>query len=345
MRSLSHAVLSFGIGLGGITASGPGRAEGAGAGPSKAPPAPSVEAPLAQGGDAALRTVEARRRYQEGNAAMKLRQWQKAHDAYLAAWTQRPHWQVAGSLGQVELKLGRHRDAALHLALFLRDARDVPPEEMKHVREWLEQARAKVSVVTIGGAPSGTEIFIDGLKVGQAPFQEELYVEPGKHVVAGRLGSCTATSEVELVAGGSRDVALRCAAPEPARPGQVIASPALVPANESLDARRASSRSTALLIAGSSVTVAALGLGITSVAMFTARGNQAKENHETSSGPNATAEASFKNVAVWSFVVAGIAGGSTIFYQMNREKSSRPPVQGSLFVGPTGGAAVLSGEF
>lgn len=336
--------MGFGIGLGGIAASGPGRAEGASAAPS-ALPAKAVEASKAEAFDSALRTVEARRRYQEGNAAMKLHQWQKAYDAYLAAWRQRPHWQVAGSLGQVELKLAKNRDAAGHLALFLRDAKDVPREEMKHVREWLEQARAKVSVVTIGGVPAGADIFIDGLEVGKAPLHEELYVEPGKHFVEGRLGQCAATSEVELVAGGSKDVVLRCALPEGARTRDMTTAKAATPANEPLAPKQASSKSTALLIAGSSVTVAALGLGVASVVLFTARGNQAKESHEPASGPNAKAEATFKNVAVWSFVVAGLAGGSTIFYQMSREKSSRSPVTGSLFVGPTGGAAVLGGEF
>lgn len=346
MRSLSPVVVSFGIGLGALTASGLGHAQSAGVKPSKVLPASSAEAPPAgEGEDTALRTAEARRRYQEGNAAMKLHQWQKAYDAYLAAWRQRPHWQVAGSLGQVELKLARNRDAALHLALFLREAKDVPPEEMKRVREWLEQARAKVSVLKIDGAPIGAEILIDGLKVGQAPLREEVIVEPGKHLVEGRLGQCAATSEVEIAAGGAKDVALRCVIPEAARSNGVVAAPAVVPADRSPGAKPSSVGPTAILIAGSSVTVAALGLGFTSIALFTAQGNRAKEKHETTSGPNATAEASFKSVAVWSFVVAGLVGGGTLVYQLKREKSSRLPVRGSLFVGPTGGAAVLQGEF
>ncbi len=346
MRSQSPFVVSFGVVLVGIAASGTGRAQPPPAAPPRVLPAPRVEAPkAAESDDSALRTAEARRRYQEGNAAVKLHQWQKAYDAYLAAWRQKPHWQVAGSLGQVELKLGKNRDAALHLSLFLREAKDVPPEEMKHVREWLEQARTKIAVLTIGGAPPGAEILLDGLKVGQAPLREEVYVEPGKHVVEGRLGQCAATSEVDLAAGSAKDVALRCASPESARLGGVAASPAVAPADAPLGAKRSSARSTAILIAGSGVTAAALGLGIASVAVFTARGNQAKEKHEAASGPDAKAEATFKSVAFWSFVTAGVAGAGTIIYQVKREKSSRPPVRGNLFVGPTGGAAVLQGEF
>jgi PEGA domain len=345
MRSQSVLVVSFGVVLVGIAVSGAGRAQPPSAAPPKAP-APRVEATkAAEGDDSALRTAEARRRYQEGNAAVKIHLWQKAYDAYLAAWRLRPHWQVAGSLGQVELKLGKSRDAALHLSLFLREAQDVPPEEMKRVSEWLDQARNKIAVLTIGGAPSGAEILLDGLKVGQAPLREEVYVEPGKHVVEGHLGQCAATSEVDLAAGSAREVALRCASPGAARPGDVTASLSSAPADAPLGAKRSSLAPTAPLIVGSSVTAAALGLGIASIALFTARGNKAEANHENASGANTRAEATFKNVAVWSFVTAGLVGAGTILYQVKREKSSRPPVRGDLFVGPAGGTVVLQGEF
>lgn len=184
--------MSVGIGLGGLLL--PGRVD--------AQP-PGADAPVAEigKGDPALRTVEARRRYQEGNAAMKLHQWQRAYEAYLAAWRQRPHWQIAGSLGEVELELGKYRDSADHLALFLREA------------------------------------------------------------------------------------------------------------------------------------------------LFTAKGSKARESHESASGPDAAAEASFKSVAVWSFVAAGLVGGGTLAYELTRKRPGRPPMRGSVVVGPAGGAAMLQGEF
>lgn len=347
MRSLSPVVIGLGIGLGGITAPGLVQGQPANARAPSAALAARAEEPsvAASGGDAALRTVEARRRYQEGNAAMKLHQWQKAYDAYHAAWRQKQHWQIAGSLGQVELKLAKHRDAALHLAVFLREAKDVPPEEMKRVREWLEQAKAKVAVLTIEAAPPGSEILLDGLKIGQAPLREEVYVEPGKHLVEGRLGPCVATSEVELTAGHSKEIALRCAATPPAQSTGVLAPPRGAPVDESAGAKRYPPEREALLIAGTSVTVASLALGFTSIAIFTSKGSQARQNHEPASGPNATTEANFKSVALWGFVAAGIAGGGTILYQIKSEQPRRAPVKGSLFIGPTGGAAVVQGEF
>ena len=322
MRSWSTFILSVGIGLGGLSA------------PAYA------EAPSDGGGDAASRTVEARRRYQEGNAAMKLDQWERAHEAYLQAWRQRPHWQVAGSLGEVELLLGRFSDAANHLAFFLREAKDVSPEETERVRGWLAQARASASRVTVTTTPPGADVFLDGVEIGPALLREEVYVGPGKHVIAGRLGACASAESVELGAGQSREIALRCEPTTPDRKASVAA-----PAAGLAGPAPSSPQHRAILLAGVSVSAASLALGIGSVAVFTAKGRKAKENHESAAGPNAAAEASFKSVALWSFVAAGVVGGATVVYEITSSKSSRPPVRGSVVVGPTGAAAMLQGEF
>jgi hypothetical protein len=321
MRSWSSVIVSVGIGLGGITA--PARAVAAG-----------------PEGDAALRTVEARRRYQEGNAAMKLHQWQRAYEAYLQAWRQRPHWQVAGSLGEVELTLGKSGDAANHLAFFLHEAKDVSPEETKRVREWLAQARAAASRLTLTTAPPGAEILVDGVAIGPAPWRDEVYVEPGKHVVTGRQGACAATASVEVGAGQSQAIALRC---EPTTPDQKSSAAAAQAGPTGQVAPSPEHRT--VLIAGVSVTAASLGLGLASVALFTVKGHRAKENGESAAGPNATAEATFKSVALWSFVAAGVAASGTLAYEITIRRAGRPPVRGSVVVGPTGAAAMVQGGF
>ena len=322
MRTWSTVLVSVGIGLGAMSA--PAR----------------VAAQPDGGGDAALRTVEARRRYQEGNAAMKLQQWERAHEAYLQAWRQRPHWQVAGSLGEVELLLGRFSEAANHLAFFLREAQDVSPEETEQVQEWLAQARASASRVTITTSPPGADVFLDGVEIGRALLRREVYVEPGKHVIAGRLGSCAATESVDVGAGQSRAVTLRCEPTTPDLKASVVAPAAgLASRPPSSPAHRA------IVIAGASVSLASFGLGLGSVAMFAAKGRKAKENNESVAGPNAAAEARFKSVALWSFLAAGVVGGGTVVYEIASSRSSRPPVRGSVVVGPTGAAAMLQGEF
>ncbi len=330
-------MISVGIGLGGITASGRVAAQ--------PPAAPSPAPTVADGGDDARSAAEARRRYQEGNAAMKSHQWQRAYEAYLAAWRQRPHWQVAGSLGEVELELGKNREAASHLALFLRDAKDVPPEEMKRVHAWLEQARARVATLTISTAPQGANLLLDGAAIGPAPVREELYVDPGKHVIEGRVGSCSAVEQVDVAAGQSKEILLRCELTAPvqkvavAPPTGPLRPVAATAPEKPLRARQA------ILIAGGGVTVASLGLGVTSLALFTARGHAARVSHEPATGPDARAEARFKSVALWSFVAAGVVGGGTLVYALQTRHASPPRVKGGLVVGPTGAAAMLQGDF
>ena len=49
--------------------------------------------------------------------------WDRARLFYVSAWRAQHHWQIAGSLGHAELALGLYRDAAEHLAFFLRETR------------------------------------------------------------------------------------------------------------------------------------------------------------------------------------------------------------------------------
>ena len=46
--------------------------------------------------------------------------WTAAHAAFLEAWKLNEHYQIAANLGSMEIKLGRFRDAAEHLAIYLR---------------------------------------------------------------------------------------------------------------------------------------------------------------------------------------------------------------------------------
>ena len=138
---------------------------------------------------------------------------------------------------------------------------------------------------------------------------------------------------------------------QPASTGAPAASAAVAPPLGRADQPRALQRSrsfpyrNALLIGGAGVTIASLGLGLTSIAVFSTAGNRAREDHEPASGPSAKTEAELKSVAVWSFITAGVIGGATIVYKLKSDPQNRAPVTGSLFVGPTGGAASLRVEF
>lgn len=140
MRWWSLPVLFAAFGVAGVVAPRSGWAQPNGLPrPKQVSPLPGHEA-----NDDAI-THRARAQYQAGAAAANAGRWQEAYDAYLAAWRLKRHWQIAGSLGQAELELAKHRDAVEHLELFLRDAKDVDPAEITRVRGWLAQAQAKAA--------------------------------------------------------------------------------------------------------------------------------------------------------------------------------------------------------
>ena len=144
------------------------------------PPEPAA----ANAGD----NAEAARHYEEGVAAAKLTQWAKAHESFLKAWKITQHYQIAANLGRAELKLGKYRDAAEHLAYFLREASGVTTEERQAAQTMLDEARAKVGAVTIIVDRAGAEVLVDGVAIGKSPLGREVFVEPGKRTVEAKLG-------------------------------------------------------------------------------------------------------------------------------------------------------------
>ena len=65
--------------------------------------------------------------FDQAQAAFAKGDKQGAYEAYKAAWALQKSYDIAGNLGNVELKLGMHRDAAEHLAFALDD---FPPTEI-----------------------------------------------------------------------------------------------------------------------------------------------------------------------------------------------------------------------
>ena len=46
-----------------------------------------------------------------------------------------------------------------------------------------------------------------------------------------------------------------------------------------------------------------------------------------------------------NIVAAGVVGAGTLAYEITSRRPGRPPVKGSVVVGPTGAAATVQGEF
>jgi hypothetical protein len=112
-----------------------------------------------------------------------------ARQAFQKAWELRQHAAVAASLADVELKLGRYREAAGHLNFYLAN---LPPgkETMRtDAEQQLAECKKHLGSVKVEVDPADAMVLVDGSAIGEGP--QELLVEPGAHslqaTVSGRL--------------------------------------------------------------------------------------------------------------------------------------------------------------
>jgi tetratricopeptide (TPR) repeat protein len=146
-----------------------------------APPAARPAAPDAE---------EALQRYQEGIAARQLGDWEKARALLLKSWELQRHFQTAANLGEMELKLGHRREAAEHLAYFLKEApASIPDADRACGQTMLDQARASFGTLRVVAIPRDAALYVDGQKVGYLP-RTIILVEPGRRRGGGEAGGC-----------------------------------------------------------------------------------------------------------------------------------------------------------
>ena len=144
--------------------------------------------------------------YDEGLVAYKRSKWAEARASFLAAWALKQHWQIAGSLGDCELRLGLHREAAEHMAFFLRNA---PPERRtEDAKSLYERARGSIGMLTIDVDVKGADVLVDGKMVSTSPLEGPIFVEPGHHTVEARSADGRATEELDVMQGVARTIKL-----------------------------------------------------------------------------------------------------------------------------------------
>ncbi|MEZ4298340.1 MAG: PEGA domain-containing protein [Polyangiaceae bacterium] len=319
---------------------------------ARAQPAPTGDtpAPTSPTGTLAAPSQPADRAdelFAQANEAFDAGKLQEAYDLYQQAWALKRTYDIAGNLGQVELKLGKFRDAAQHLEFTLRL---FPPtgksEPREAIRRAFEAARKEVGTLSIRVNVRGAEVSIDGASVGLSPFDAPVFVEPGKRVIEATLEAHLPTRiELELAKNESRDLSLALtpkAQPPP--------PPRNVP----------------LLLTGFGVSLAAAGTGIGLMLASTERGSDAdallQQLHAAEPDgqcPCGTADqrADLKglrqdhdlyfNLAVGMFVGAGVLAVGTAAYALT-PSFQKPSAKSAVLVpvvSDRAGGAVLIGTF
>lgn len=313
--------------------------------------------PPAAAPEGIARTDQARELYLKGVALYEQGQFEKAEAAFLAGWALKKHYQIASNLGACEMKLGRYRDAAEHLAFFLREQ---PPtgsrDDRKRTQALFDEARAKVGAVSLTVSVPGAVVSVDGREIGPAPLPAEVYVDPGTRTFVASHGSYKDAQQiVQATAGGALKVTLTLEAltgPGPQPPGgQVPPAPggARMP----------------VVITGAALGGAGVVLGAVFAGLSSARASDAATKHDAilKAGPTAAcgptpsadcqafesagrARVTFANASAWSFIAGGAVGAATVIYAL---AAPRAPKASGIRVAPTlaagGGGVVLQGEW
>ncbi|WP_437606315.1 hypothetical protein WMF20_35760 [Sorangium sp. So ce834] len=177
--------------------------------------APAIALAAPGGAQDEAMTEKVRELHKEGNAHYARGDYERARVAYLAAWALQKRLQIAGNLAEAEMKLGRFREAAKHLAYYLREAPKEqpppPPAEMKAAEALYAAARAQVGELSIATLENGAEILVDGEVVGVAPLPAPVFVEPGMHTVSARRGNRFGARQVRVDKGGAAAVEVELA--------------------------------------------------------------------------------------------------------------------------------------
>lgn len=275
--------------------------------------------------------------YNNGLDAAKQGDWDKAYEAFSAAWRVRQHPQIALNLGRAALKTARHGEAAEYLAFFLRETKDqVENQDRALVQELLIEAKQKVATLIIKVNRAGAEVVVDGNVVGQAPLARDLYLDPGSHTVEARLGKERAAPiTVDLSAGQSRQLGLSFEKTSDAAPLPSGAEEAAAPE------RDAGGPQKAILIAGGIVSGAGIlaGIGLT-IGAATAEGED--------TGAGASGNDGLWAGAAAGYVVGTLAGGATLLYYLVTSSNTSPPKQTARVVPvatPEGGGLWLTGSW
>lgn len=307
--------------------------------------------------------------FQEGLKAADEARWADAEASYLKAWAMAKTFDIAANLGVVELKLGKPRLAATHLAFSLRTA---PPSakapHLERTRQLIEEAKKQVGVLRVRVNVAQARVLIDGEPLLPEETPDEIFVEPGTHrATAQRDGYIDGEKVVTVEAGTSQEVTLSLVqrpAASQAEPAKLATVPVVPPARRGEEHGRGPR--TEVLIGGAATAGAAAIAGVVFTVLAVTKGNDAEEVRDTlvrESGPEACSRASappacanlrdtddahirWANGAILSFTAAGVIGaGTAIYWLVTRPSEAHEHVRAVPIVGAHGVGLSVSGGF
>ena len=325
-----------------------------------APDASSQPPPAAASANADAADVAFRR----GNALYKQQRFAQAKVAYEEAFRLKKSSDIASNLGYAEIKLGQNRDAAEHLAFAVKNW---PPTGKSENREsavhWLGIAQGAVTTLKITVSVEGAAVLVDGKAVGTSPLDTEVFVEPGSRTVEAKMtGYKDAQQTIQATKGAELPVTLTLDRAPASDPYERGTGPGSVPTS----VPPPGGPRVGVLIAGGAVTGVAL---IAGIAFMVVRGSKTSEattqrSELVNQGGAAAcgaqpapagcdplhdtlkARATFGDLGVTSFLIAGAAGAATLIYGLAAPRAaSTAGVRPVPVVSAQGAGLVLQGAW
>ncbi|WP_438018933.1 PEGA domain-containing protein [Sorangium sp. So ce315] len=348
----------------------PGEARAQGSAPPRGAAQPRAQGqPRLQRAPGEAMSDKARKLYLEGVAAAEKERWADAYASFVAAWALQKHYTIAGGMGTCELMLHRYRDAAEHLAIYVREIQKdatATAEECAAAEETYAQARAKVGTVIVSANVPGADVLVDGARVGTTPLEDPVFLEPGAHTITVQLaGYVPLEKRVDLAAGGEERSAFELARPPASAPLAPVAGP---------PERGVTGPDMRVIVAGGSVAAAGAIAGVVFTLVANGKASDARQqwnvvhaideggvNCRTPDSGNPATQCKklrsliddkdlFSNVALWSFIGGGAAALGTLGYYFfpissGAKEPERQQMRVLPSVTPGGGGLVVGGVF
>lgn len=174
-------------------------------------------------------TAMARARFKEGVEFYDKGEYDQARASFLQAYALKKHPAVLLNLAWSCVKSGHALEGKKYFDQFLAEGKDITDKQRADANDGLTQARGKLGRIEIQ-ATSGTDVTVDGEKVGTAPIADAVTVEAGAHTVKFKGPDGSSDTQSVSVLGGQKAVAkfpqsASAPAPTPTPPPAAPASP------------------------------------------------------------------------------------------------------------------------
>jgi len=325
MRTFAFALLFASLTLAGFQA----RADE----PRPAPTTAAPDSPEARAADL----------FRRGNELYDNGKFAEAEKLYREVWALSKTWDIACNLGAVELDLGKHRDAAEHLAYALREYPAGGKQSQRlTLQERMKEAKAHVGILRLRVNVEGAEVLINGVLIGKTPLPPEVFVSPGRVAIDVRSdGYDSAKKNTEATKDEAQDITLTLTSkPLPSlAPALALGGLAIVGLGVG----------TGLLVASSDKGSDAAKRLDQLVAMYGSKpcDNPAASTECTMTADTLRARDAFGNAAIGVFVGSGVSAAAGLGYWLITRRE--PPKTGSVHVWPVAGTnaggVVVLGSF